>query len=150
MTFAELLSLLAVGVSLFAIFNQRRYVASQTRMNESSSDETNVKTALDLRREMQIDRDQTRKEYEVLEAEFASLQHDLKLARKDAETLGATLGAVQLRVSQLDLMFNSLLKGSWLNYRALVEAKINPPYLPPKEYITGPLSAAKQYQDEGE
>jgi hypothetical protein len=149
-TIAELLSLLAVGVSLFAILNQRRYVSSQARLNESSSDETNVKTALELRREMQMDRDATRKEYEVLEAEFATLQNELKTARTDAEMLGSKLVAIQLRVSQLDLMFNSLLKGSWMNYRALVEAKIDPPYLPPKEYITGPLSATKQYQDEGE
>ena len=109
-----------------------------------------MKTALELRREMQMDRDATRKEYEVLEAEFATLQNELKTARTDAEMLGSKLVAIQLRVSQLDLMFNSLLKGSWMNYRALVEAKIDPPYLPPKEYTTGPLSATKQYQDEGE
>ena len=150
MTVSEFLSLLAVGVSLFAIWNQRRYVASQAQFNEANADSTNIKTALDLRREMQADRDQTRKEYDALEIEFTSLQNELRLARGDAETLGVKLVAIQLRVSQLDLMFNSLLKGSWMNYRALVEAKIDPPYLPPKEYITGPLSATKQYQDEGE
>jgi hypothetical protein len=99
---------------------------------------------------MQADRDQTRKEYDALEIEFTSLQSELRLARGDAEMLGTKLVAIQLRVSQLDLMFNSLLKGSWMNYRALVEAKIDPPYLPPKEYITGPLQTIKQYPDEGD
>lgn len=149
MSVSELLSLLAVGVSLFAIWNQRRYVASQALVNEASADSSSVKTALELRREMQLDRDQTRKEYEVLEAEFTTLQNELRTARTDAETLSGKLVAIQFRVSQLDLMFNSLLKGAWQLYKQLIDSGQTPVYLPPKEYTTGPLPA-KQYQDEND
>jgi len=142
-TIAELLSLLAVGVSLFAILNQRRYVSSQARLNESSADTSSVQTALELRSEMKADRDTLRGEYKVLEKEFDDLQISLEIARKRTIELTQEVEGMKRRVSQLDLMFNSLLKGAWQLVAQVKRNGQEPDYLPPREYITGPLKEDK-------
>jgi chromosome segregation ATPase len=137
MTLAELTSFIAVAVALYSIISQRRYVTSQ-------ADSNNVETAIKLRHEMQIDRDDTRKEYEALAVKFAALQKALAAAHERTTILTDEIADMQRRVSQLDLMFNSLLKGAWQLHRQLVENGYTPVYLPPKEYVSGPLAKSKE------
>jgi chromosome segregation ATPase len=143
MTLAELLSLLAVGVSLFAILSQRRYVSAQAKFNESKSEESSVDTALQLRSEMKIDRDSARSDYKKLIQEFGDLEMALESARQRSTELMTELENIKRRISQLDLMFNSLLKGAWILVAQVRRLNEEPDYVPPKEYITGPLNKDK-------
>jgi hypothetical protein len=103
---------------------------------------------------MKSDRDALRGEYRELEERFEVLQGSLTAAQKiiSESTLelqkvkaesAAQLLTVNRHVAQLDLMFNSLLKGAWILVAQVKREGQEPDYIPPKAYDTGPL---KQYE----
>jgi len=134
MNTTEILAILSVVGSLSAVVVALYAILSQRRLRDSQSDSSDVQTALSLRKEMQSDRDLSRREYEELEVEFKVLQDSLAAALDRTLSLTTEITHMQLRVSQLDLMFNSLLKGAWQLVKQVKERGEDPVYIPPKEY----------------
>lgn len=127
MTFSELFSGLAIVVSLYAIWSQRRYRDAQTASEWSQADSDNVKDALALKEQYKADMKDLRSTLESEQKARGNVEEQLKAARATIAELQDRDAKREAAMSDLKSQFDrdSLLRANVERALVLANEKIS-------------------------
>jgi hypothetical protein len=132
MTLAEIGSFIAVFVSLFAIISQRRYTDAQTAAKFSEADSGNAKTAMELREQMKLDRQEYRVDNQKLKLDFEALTLTLENERRERiterNTFNSQLETLRGELKERDETIKEQYMWIGLMQAQLIEHQITPRY----------------------
>jgi hypothetical protein len=101
MTAAEFLSLLAVAVSAFAIFSQRRYVASQAESETADAAAVNTETAMKLLEKVKIENADLSTRLTAMQVVASALEKEMAVVRAQLTTERAGVSKLYYQVLAL-------------------------------------------------
>lgn len=102
LTFAEVLSAVAIAVTFYGVFSQRNYRKSQEQINAAQADSAVVKDALSLKQEYKADYLELKKLFDELSDKQVLLEKELQHERAARGLLETKLIEANQRISALE------------------------------------------------